>query len=270
MSPTPAAEYARAATVWTDLDWWLLEARAVARHPDLTFALAFFAPPKAWKALARSEPTTNGRLGRKAKGWLMVPAHIATLVLPLLAAREMITWLFQSVPTAPVGRAGIFAGLAGAWLLFGMSRAARTPDGRTGDGALALGLLHVVPSAVATPIAFLAISQGEADGAIGVVGLVGDLAVGIAALRFYRAPGGAAATTGRVNLRRLHRAVEALDPHERLEILADLRRAIAVLEQRTLITADTARTARELPLAALARTLAPRETFTVPDPRANR
>ncbi|UFU08067.1 hypothetical protein [Ruania halotolerans] len=245
-----AVEYAHQAEEWSALDWWHLEARAVARHPDLTHALAFFAPPAAWTQLSRGVP--------KALGCLMVPAHIASLTLPVSAAVMMTAWLGETEATAPVAVAGAFAGFAAAWSLFGMSRDARSPDGRAVNGARLLALLHLLPSSIATVLALLAIGHGVAIGAVGIVGLLADVAYGIAALRFY-VPTSDSAATEQLNLRRLNRAVEALDHHARLEILADLHHAIDVLEQRALIDADLARAARNQPVASLARTMAPRE-----------
>lgn len=258
----PATAYARSVTSWSDLDWWRLESRAFSGQPRVKQSLAFFAPTSAWKDLSSEVPS--------ALGCLLVPAHIASLSFPIFATIAMIAWLIGQAPIGVFGTAGALAGFAAAWMLLSMYLDARTPDGRTVNGARQISLLHVAPSSVSVAISVIALTQDPAIAALGALGAAADLVVGLIALRFYRPTSGDPQGTMRLNERRLERSLASVSDADRLAILEDISTAIAALETGGLIDAGVGRAARQTPFGHLAMEFAPREETRPANRPANR
>ena len=170
MSDTPATAYARTAGAWTPLDWWKLEARALHGVPAARRALAFFAPSAAWKDLAKNVAP--------AWGCLLTLSHIASFTLPVVALLFLLSWLVGRSDTASVGVAGLLAAIAAVIAGIGIVTELRESLGTDPKIHRMLGALHLVPSAIGTVVAVLAITQGAADGALGIVGFVADVVVG--------------------------------------------------------------------------------------------
>lgn len=254
----PATSFAHSRAAWSRLDWWRLEARAFERHSEVRRALTFYSPVGAWQDLGRPPE----RPFPPALGRALVTLHIACLVLPVLAAIVMLRWLGETAEPAPVGLAGALAGFACAWLTYGTARDLRDPAGPATSGAQLLALLHLVPSAVATALAAIAIDRGPVAGPYGCIGLIADVVLGAVSLWLYADAAGAAPRWTRLKQRRLDRSVAALSRDERDAITNDVHAALDDLAARGLVDADEATAARALPLGALGRTLAAREELT--------
>jgi len=247
----PATLYARAANAWTPIDWWKLEARALYDVRPLRQALAPFAPPAAWRDLAKGAAT----------GWgcLLTLSHIAALTLPLLAGLGMVGWLMQRDDPAPVGMLGLVAFIGAVLAGIGLIIDRRSPTGIDPKVGRMLGALHLVPSAVALPIAAGAVIAADAEGPWGVLGFALDLGVGIAYFALHRGPADNASGRWKRNLDRLHAALDAIDPAERARLEADVRTALDTLEERGLVGAEELERARSQPLGFLGMAMAPRK-----------
>ncbi|MEI3849552.1 MULTISPECIES: hypothetical protein [unclassified Microbacterium] len=259
MTDAPATAYARTVSAWTPLDWWKLEARALHHVPDARRALAFFAPPAAWKDLAKNVAP--------AWGCLLTLSHIASFTLPVVALLMLLPWLFDRTETALVGWAGMLAGIAALLGANGILTEMRESLGTEPGIHRLLGALHLVPSAIATAVAALAIAQGAADAPIGIVGLAADVAVGVLHLVLFRGPAHTGTDRWRRSLTALEKAVEGMPPDERARIYADVQGALAVLAERGLITEPELVRARDVRIGLLGITMAPREDLT---PRGGR
>ncbi|MGI9822161.1 hypothetical protein [Agromyces sp. Marseille-Q5079] len=252
VTDSPATTYARAVGSWTPIDWWKLEARAVHDSPELRRALAPFAPPEAWRDLAKGTATPWG--------CLLTLSHIAALTLPVLASAMLVGWLLSSRDDpAPVGTAGLLAAIGAMLVGIGMIDDLRGTVGVDPKIGRLLGAMHLVPSGVGTLIAVPAIATANADGAIGIVGLLVDVAVGVAHFVFYRGPAESGSARWRRNLSRLDRALAELGPADRARMEADVRGAVDVLAARALV--DEAHLARAggATLGTLGLTMAPRQ-----------
>jgi hypothetical protein len=252
VTDSPATKYARAVRAWAPIDWWKLEARAVHDSPDLRRALAPFAPPEAWRDLAKGVAT----------GWgcLLTLSHIAALTLPMLAGAVLVGWLLSARDEpAPVGTAGLLAGIGA--LLMGIGLIVDTRDAATVDPKIGrlLGALHLVPSGLGTLIAVPAIATANADGAIGIVGLLVDVTVGVAHFVFYRGPAESGSARWKRNLAQLDRRLAELPPADRARMEADVRDALEVLAARSLVDEAHLERAGGARLGMLGITMAPRE-----------
>ncbi|WP_194397668.1 hypothetical protein [Microbacterium atlanticum] len=259
MTDAPATAYARTAQTWTPLDWWKLEARALHHVPAARRALAFFAPPAAWKDLAKNTAP--------AWGCLLTLSHIASFTLPIVALLVLLPWLFDRDGSALVGLAGVLAGIAALLGGNGIATEIRESLGTEPGIQRLLGLLHLAPSGIGTLVAALAIAQGAADGPLGIVGLVADVVVGALHLVLFRGPAHTGTDRWRRNITTLEKAVEQMPPDERARIYADLQGALAVLAQRDLIGERDLVRARDARIGLLGITMAPREDLT---PRGGR
>ncbi|MEW1834605.1 hypothetical protein [Microbacterium sp. NPDC079995] len=254
LTPPPATAYARAARTWEPLDWWKLEARALHHLPALRRALAVFAPPAAWKDLAKN--------AAPAWGCLLTLSHIASFVLPVIAAFLLVPWIGDREGTAPVGTAGILAGVAAVIGGNGLLTEIRESLGNDPSIHRLLGALHLVPSAAATAVAGLAIADGAAAAPLGIAGLIADVVVGILHFVLFRGPAHTGSDRWRRNLLRLEQAVEGMSPQERARVYADVQGALEVLAERGLISTAEWERAREVRIGLLGISMAPREDIT--------
>ncbi|WP_065569762.1 hypothetical protein [Microbacterium oleivorans] len=254
LSATPATAYARAARAWGPLDWWKLEARALYHLPDLRRSLAVFAPPAAWKDLAKS--------AAPAWGCLLTLSHIASFILPVVACLLVVPWIFDRDGAAPLATAGILAAVAA--LLGGNGLVTEIRESLGTDPGIhrLLGILHLLPSAVATAVGTLAIAEGAATGAFGLAGLIADVIVGLLHFALFRGPAHSGTDRWRRNLERLQRAVDGMPPSERARVYADLQAALEVLAERGLISDAEWVRAREARIGLLGISMAPRDDLT--------
>ncbi len=259
MSETPATAYARAARSWTPLDWWKLEARALHGVAEARRALAFFAPSAAWKDLSKNVAP--------AWGCLLTLSHIASFTLPVVAMLFLLPWVFGRSATAAVGVAGVLAAIAAVIAGVGIVTEIRESLGTDPKIHRMLGALHLVPSAIGTVVALLAVANGSADGAIGVVGFVVDAVVDTLHFVLFRGPAHTGSDRWRRNLTTLERAVDQMPTDERARIYADIQAALVVLSERDLITTAELARARDVRIGLLGITMAPREDLT---PRGGR
>jgi hypothetical protein len=111
-------------------------------------------------------------------------------------------------------------------------------------------------------IAALAITQGAAEGALGILGFVADVVVGVLHFVLFRGPAHTGSDRWQRNLAGLERAVEQMPPDERARIYADLQTALVVLSDAELITPAELARARDVRIGLLGITMAPREDLT--------
>jgi len=253
----PATRYARAVSAWQPIDWWKLEARALGGTPALRRALAYFAPTEAWKDLSAGVAT----------GWgcLLTLSHIASFTLPAVAAFVLAAWLFDRDDIAPVGLAGLLAAIAAVIGGIGLIREHRESLGTDPKIGRLLGFLHAVPSSIALVIALLAISQGAAASAIGILGIIADVVVGALHFVFSRGPAETGTTRWRRNFARLEKALDDLPPDERARVYSDVQHALVVLNDRGLIGDDELNRAGDVRIGLLGMTMAPRADLTPGD-----
>jgi hypothetical protein len=244
-------------SAWQPIDWWKLEARALAATPALRRALAYFAPTEAWKDLSAGVAT----------GWgcLLTLSHIASFTLPAVAAFVLAAWLFDRDDIAPVGLAGLLAAIAAVIGGIGLVREHRESLGTDPKIGRLLGFLHAVPSSMALVIALLAISQGATPYAIGILGIVADVVVGTLHFVFSRGPAETGTTRWRRNFARLEKALDDLPPDERARVYSDVQHALVVLNDRGLIGDDELNRAGDVRIGLLGMTMAPRADLTPGD-----
>jgi multidrug transporter EmrE-like cation transporter len=254
LSGGAATTFARAATQWTPLDWWKLEARALHRVPELRRSLAAFAPTAAWKDLAKNVAP--------AWGCLLTLSNIASFTLPVIALLFLLSWIFGRNDVAPVGVAGLLAGVAALIAGIGIATELRESLGTDPKIHRMLGSLHLVPSAIGLLIAVGAIAQGAADGVWGVVGLLADVIVGILHFLMFRGPAHTGSDRWQRSFSRLEAALDGMPPDERMRIYSDIQTALADLSDRGLISLEDFARARELRIGILGMTMAPREDLT--------
>ncbi|MCP2635098.1 hypothetical protein K0817_000765 [Microbacterium sp. HD4P20] len=247
----PATRYARAASAWHPIDWWKLEARALNDTPALRRALSFFAPAEAWRDLSKGLATPWGGL--------LTVSHIASFTLPAVAAFILAAWTFDRDDIAPVGLAGVLAAIAAVIGGIGLIQERLESLGTDPKIGRLLGFLHLVPSSIAAVIAVLAIAQGSAAFAVGIVGMVADVVVGALHFVFSRGPAETGTTRWRKNFARLERALGELDPDERARIHSDIQHALVVLGDRGLIGAEQFTRAGDVRIGLLGMTMAPRQ-----------
>lgn len=254
LNSSPATSYARAAREWAPLDWWKLEARALHHLPELRRAVAFFAPSAAWKDLAKNVAP--------AWGCLLTLSHIASFVLPVIAFLLVVPWVLDREGAAQVGVAGILAGIAAVLGGNGLVTEIRESLGTDPGIHRLLGVLHLVPSALATVVTVLAIGDGVAAGAFGIVGFLADVVVGLLHFVLFRSPAHTGSDRWRRNLQRLEDAVESMPPAERARVYADLQGAMEILAERGLISEAEWARARDVRIGLLGISMAPREDLT--------
>ena len=254
LSAGPASTFARAATQWTPLDWWKLEARALHGVPELRRSLAAFAPAAAWKDLAKNVAP--------AWGCLLTLSHIASFTLPAVALLVLLSWAFGRNDVAPVGVAGLLAGIAALIAGIGIVTELRESLGTDPKIHRMLGSLHLVPSAIGSVVAIAAFAQGAAEGVWGVVGLLADVIVGILHFVLFRGPAHTGSDRWKRSFASLEAALERMPPDERMRIYSDIQTALADLRDRGLISSEDYARARELRIGILGMTMAPREDLT--------
>lgn len=250
MSDGPATRYARAADGWSPLDWWKLEARALAAVPELRRALAFFAPSEAWRDLAKD---TAGRWG-----CLLTLSHIASFTLPAVAAVGTLGWIFGRTGEVPLGFLGALAAVAAVIGGIGLRTDRREPAGTDPKVGRLLGGLHLVPALVGLIVGLLALAQDAATGAIGLAGFALDAVVGALHFVVHRGAADQGSRRWQRNLQRLQTASDALPADERARVYSDLQHAFDALEARGLVPADPLARARDVRIGLLGMTMAPR------------
>ncbi|TNM36414.1 hypothetical protein FHP29_19930 [Nocardioides albidus] len=255
--PGGAATFARGRAEWSRLDWWRLEARAFAQHPDVRHALTFDAPVGAWRELGR--PT---REVPRWAGVLLLPVWIASLTLPVVTTVLLLRWLTDGDAVVDLTLAGALTGGAAVVLTLGVLQDLRDAEGPASHGLRPIGVAHLAPSALAGVLALLAIAQGRADSPYGLIGLLVDAALGAGVLWLHSGTPRASLRRKRTKRRRLARALAALSTAERAAIGHDIASALDDLAARGLIDREVATAARALPLGALGRTLADRDEIT--------
>lgn len=251
----PATRFARAAHRWDSDDWWRLEALAWENRPDARRAIAFFSPPSAWKLIASDSASL-----RSARGCFIALLSITGLAAPLLALIAGLSWLVsrsneQSFPFVMVGALALVGAVFSGGELLASVHGRIFVDPRT---ARIYALLHLVPSAILLCLAipFAAPHLPLALLALAAVPL--DLAIGALMLVLHPIPAPARAERWQAQERRLETALAALPDDERGRIARDLGYAFDALERQELAAPSQLAAAREAPLGALGRTLAPR------------
>lgn len=251
MTEGSATRYARTVDSWGPIDWWKLEARALEHSPEMRKALAPFAPVEVWKDLAE----------RSASRWgcLFVVFSIASFVFPVLAFLLLLGWAFGVNDIANVGFAGILAAIAAAVSANGIRDDVRRRDTSDAGTARLLGLLHAVPSTLGFVLGVAAVVQGEADGAIGIVGIGLDAVVGWIPFFVYRPPGHTGTARWHRHLARLEQTRDNMPADERACVVDDLQLAFRELETRGLVPERDLRRARQQQVGMLGIVMAPRD-----------
>ncbi|MFL0565558.1 hypothetical protein ACH0CG_07350 [Microbacterium sp. 179-I 1D1 NHS] len=121
-----------------------------------------------------------------------------------------------------------------------------------------LGVLHLLPSAVATFVGTLAIAGGAASGAFGLAGFIADVIVGILHFALSRGPAHSGTDRWRRDLERLQKAVAVMTPGERAQVSTDLQAALTILAERGLISDAEWVRARDARIGLLGASMAPR------------
>jgi hypothetical protein len=255
VSHGPATVYARAVQVWTPLDWWKLEARALHGIPELRRAVAFFSPADAWRDLSKD---VAGRWG-----CLLTIVNIASFTLPVIAASIVLAWVVRG-SDAQVGFAGALAAIAAVIAAIGFVTDRRDTVGVNPKVGRLLGMLHLLPSSIGSVIAIAAVMQDSAIGGIGVIGFIADAVVGALHFWFYRGPADSGTARWQRNFARLDRARDTMAPDDRARAYADIQRALEVLGERGLIPDDTLIRAMDVPIGMLGMTMAPRDDLKPP------
>lgn len=258
-----ATQFAALIDSWQPGDWWWLEARALHLAPELRSAQA---------ALARgltAEQLWDNQLKADRRGRVTEILSGAAPAFPLMALGLLAGSWGTDLP-APLGLAGTLAGIGAALGLAELVTARQRTHTMDEHGAQIRGLLHLVPSlASALTGAMALLSHIPAREPLGMVGLVADLAVGVATVVHFRPGRDWRAGAVHKNAVELQLTVQALPSDVAAAIRADLQRALQTLVRRRFVAESVAARAAAASVGFLALTMEPSGGATNTPPQAD-
>ncbi|MDQ1125390.1 hypothetical protein QE428_000423 [Microbacterium sp. SORGH_AS 505] len=101
-------------------------------------------------------------------------SHIASFIFPVIACLMVVAWVLDPDGTAHLAVPGILAAVAALVGGYGLVTENRESLGTDPGIHRLLGVLHLLPSAVATFVGTLAIAGGATSGAFGLAGFIAD------------------------------------------------------------------------------------------------
>ncbi|WP_157681089.1 hypothetical protein [Microbacterium sp. LKL04] len=152
-------------------------------------------------------------------------SHIASFIVPVIAYLMVVAWVLDPDGTAHLAVPGILAAVAALVGGYGLVTENRESLGTDPGIHRLLGVLHLLPSAVATFVGTLAIAGGATSGAFGLAGFIADVIVGILHFALFRGPADSGTDRRRRDLERSQKAVAGMTPGERAQVSTDLQAA---------------------------------------------
>jgi len=242
MTARTPEEFARAESTWTTLSWFRLEARALRDYPKVQQAVVRFAPKEAWRDFIPER--------RSILQPILAVTQIVSVVLPAVAAFLAVrsTWGRDELDLALVG---ILMAIAAVLALLGIIASISRPENSHPRTLRRVGFIHLVSAVIAGAIGVWAVSEGSANETWGLIGVAMDLAIGVYLVARNRVPQDEAADVMRRAGENLRKRTDDLTTEQKSAIVEEIRRAVAILDQRGLVDPSGVAKAHDAPAGYL-------------------